>query len=148
MGVIKNRLKVILAEKDISQTELVEKLNISKATLSNIINNNQNATLETALDLAYYLNTSVDKIFYKQYYDKISDVDDFELLLGNMEDIFNMYKRNALSEEQIRVIYQSYVDDYAVKYDYMTLDMLSQDFQDKYINNRFACEVLLGMPKI
>jgi putative transcriptional regulator len=147
MGIIKNRLKVILAEKDISQTELVEKLNISKSTFSNIVNGNQNCTLETALDLAHYLNMSVDRIFYKKYEENANDVDDFELMLRYMEDIFKLYKKNAVTEDQIRLIYQSYVDEYLVKYDPMVFAVLAEDFQDDYINNRFACEVLLGLPK-
>lgn len=67
---IKNRLKVILAEKRISQNELAEQLEINRSTLFNIISSKQNCTLETALDIAKALNISVEDIFYKIPKDK------------------------------------------------------------------------------
>jgi putative transcriptional regulator len=93
---VKNRLKVILAEKNISQNELAEKISINRSTLSNIINGKQNSTLETALDLAEILKLHVDDIFYKEKsFDEIA-FDDFKELINQMKSIYNLTKDNEI----------------------------------------------------
>lgn len=61
---VKTRLKEILQEKGIKQNWLADKLNISKTTLSNIINNRYNTSLETAFKISIIINVALTDIFY------------------------------------------------------------------------------------
>jgi len=62
--VVKNKLKEILKERGIKQTWLAEKIGISHKTLSNIILNKYNTSLEVGLNISKMLNTPVESIFY------------------------------------------------------------------------------------
>lgn len=65
--IISNKLKDILDDRGVKQTWLADKLNISKATVSNIINNRYNTSLETACKMALILNLKLEDIFvYKK----------------------------------------------------------------------------------
>lgn len=65
--IINNRLKDILQDRGVKQIWLADKLNVSKATISNIINNRYNTSLETACKIALILNLKLEDIFiYKK----------------------------------------------------------------------------------
>jgi DNA-binding XRE family transcriptional regulator len=89
---IKNRLKVILAEKNISQNELAEGVGLSKSALSNIVSGRQNATLESAMDIARFLGEPIEKIFYKE-----KSRDEIKIILQDL-----LYRSD--------VLYNSYVN--------------------------------------
>lgn len=60
---MKSRIRVRLAELDIKQQELCEKLGVSKQTMSMWVNNKSTPTLETAFKIAHILNCRVDDLF-------------------------------------------------------------------------------------
>lgn len=63
MAKITNRLRVILAERNIRQIDMAETIGVSNKTLSNIVSQKYNTSLEVALKIADYLNVKVDDIF-------------------------------------------------------------------------------------
>ncbi|MEP2057624.1 MAG: helix-turn-helix transcriptional regulator [Maribacter litoralis] len=58
---IKNRVKILLAKKGITQIDLAAKLNIQPETLSRTINGNP--TLKSITDIATALNVEVVELF-------------------------------------------------------------------------------------
>lgn len=61
---LKNRIKVICAEKELKLGEVADHLNISASSFSKIVNNKQITDVKTALLLARYLEKSFDEVFY------------------------------------------------------------------------------------
>ena len=60
---MENRLKEIRKEKKIGQGYLVEKLGVSRQTISSIENGRCTPSLDLALDIANLLEMPVDEIF-------------------------------------------------------------------------------------
>lgn len=58
-----NRLAEIRKQKKIGQGYLVEKLGVSRQTISSIENGRCTPSLDLALDIAYLLDMPVDEIF-------------------------------------------------------------------------------------
>ena len=63
-----NNLKEIIDERGIKQSWLAKKINITPATLGNILHNRYNTSLEVALKIAKILELKVEDIF--QYIDE------------------------------------------------------------------------------
>jgi len=108
---VKNRLKVILAQKNISQNKLVEDLKINKSTLSNIINEKQNCTMELALNLAEYLNVKIEDIFYKENkreFNQGFDRDLFDILIDKIDKTYKLYRENIISQDQLISLYKEF----------------------------------------
>ena len=57
-----NRLKVVMAEKDVSNTWLSEKLGVSQATFSKWITNFSQPNLETLIKISKVLNVDVNEL--------------------------------------------------------------------------------------
>ena len=55
----KNRIKVVLAEKNVRANALKEHLRVSKTSVSNWCNNRNQPTLEHMYEIAEYLNVPV-----------------------------------------------------------------------------------------
>lgn len=68
--IVKTRLKEILKKKGIRNNWLADQLNISKTTLSNIINNRYNTSLETAFKISIIINVALTDIFYWELLEK------------------------------------------------------------------------------
>ena len=66
---VKNRLKEILTERGIKQSWLVDHLNLTKGTVSNIINNKYPTSLDIAFKIAKLLNMQLIDIFYEDLED-------------------------------------------------------------------------------
>ena len=141
---IKNRLKEILSEKNISQSKLTEQLDISKSTLSNIINDRQNPTLETAIDIAIYLNLSVEDIFYKM---KSQDeaIEDFDKLVEQANQLYKLYENNSFSRQEIISIYRTLISTFLRQYDNIILDYCSENRLEEEIMNPLFEKVVLGV---
>lgn len=139
---VKNKLKVILAEKKIQQNEMADKLKISKTTLSNIINGYQNATLETALDIAKYLNTTVERIFYKDG-ENIDAVESFKKMIEGFNELYEIYKKGLFDEDILRSLYRSQKDKYIEEFGIQAYEFISDSLIDDYRDNRIAFEILL-----
>jgi putative transcriptional regulator len=60
---VKNRLKEILDDRGIKQSWLASRSNMTKATLSNIINNRHNPNVEVAIKIAIALDMKVEDIW-------------------------------------------------------------------------------------
>lgn len=58
-----NRIKQLRKAKGYRQEDLAEALNVSRQTIIAIENNKYNPTLELAMRLARYLNTTVEDLF-------------------------------------------------------------------------------------
>lgn len=58
-----NRIKELRKAKGYRQEDLAEALNVSRQTIIAIENNKYNPTLELAMKLARYLNTTVEELF-------------------------------------------------------------------------------------
>ncbi|MBK5239784.1 helix-turn-helix domain-containing protein [Clostridium sp.] len=61
---IKNKLKQILADRGIKQSWICEHTGITKATMSNIVNNRYNTSMEIGFKIAELLGLSITDIFY------------------------------------------------------------------------------------
>ncbi|MFB6214090.1 MAG: helix-turn-helix transcriptional regulator [Candidatus Nanohaloarchaea archaeon] len=60
---MKNELKVFRAKKDITQKKLATEMDVSRQTINAIETGKYNPSLELALKLAEYFDTSVEEIF-------------------------------------------------------------------------------------
>lgn len=60
---IKNRVHVWRAERRISQQELAEAIDVTRATINSIENGDYNPSLELAFRLARYFNVGVEDLF-------------------------------------------------------------------------------------
>lgn len=60
---MKNRIKELRKEKGLRQEDLADVLNVSRQTIIAIENDKYNPTLELAMKLAKYLNTTVEELF-------------------------------------------------------------------------------------
>ena len=60
---MKNELKVLRAKEDITQKELATEMDVSRQTINAIETGKYDPSLELALKLAEYFETSVEEIF-------------------------------------------------------------------------------------
>lgn len=60
---MKNRIKELRKSKGMRQEDLAKELGVSRQTINAIENDKYNPTLELAMRLARYLNTTVENIF-------------------------------------------------------------------------------------
>jgi putative transcriptional regulator len=60
---MKNKLRVLRAERDWSQADLAAKLNVSRQTVNAIENGKYDPSLPLAFKLAYLFETSIEIIF-------------------------------------------------------------------------------------
>ena len=60
---MENRLKVHRAKKDLTQKELAKQMDVSRQTINAIETGKYDPSLELALKLAEYFDTSVEEIF-------------------------------------------------------------------------------------
>lgn len=60
---LKSRIRIRLAELEMKQQDLSEKLEVTKQTMSLWVNGKSNPTLETAFKIAYILECKVDDLF-------------------------------------------------------------------------------------
>lgn len=60
---MENRLAEIRKQKKIGQNYLVEKLGVSRQTISSIENGRCTPSLDLAMDIAYLLEVPIDEIF-------------------------------------------------------------------------------------
>ena len=58
-----NKIKELRKSKGYRQEDLAEALNVSRQTIIAIENNKYNPTLELAMKLARYLNTTIEELF-------------------------------------------------------------------------------------
>jgi len=63
---IKNNLKEILMKRNIKQIDLVDYLNVTKGTVSNIINNKFEPSAKIMFDISNYLKLPIEDIFYDE----------------------------------------------------------------------------------
>jgi DNA-binding XRE family transcriptional regulator len=63
LDMLKSRIKVRLAELEISQTELAEKMGVTKQTMNAWVNGRMKPPLETAFKIAHLLNCKVDDLW-------------------------------------------------------------------------------------
>ena len=59
----KNVVKKLMIDKDLSTTELCKLLSITRPTFYSMMNNNHSIRIDTALDLAKLLDTSIYEIY-------------------------------------------------------------------------------------
>lgn len=62
--ILKNRLKVVRAEKGLSQTQLAELVGVSRNTISSIETGQFNPTAKLALILCIALDKKFEELFY------------------------------------------------------------------------------------
>ncbi len=60
---LKNRLRVLRAEKEISQKDLAEEVDLSRQTINSIERGKFNPSIITALKIAGYFDVRVDEVF-------------------------------------------------------------------------------------
>lgn len=60
---LKNRLRVLRAEKEISQKELAEEVDLSRQTINSIERGKFNPSIVTALKIAEFFEVPVDDVF-------------------------------------------------------------------------------------
>ena len=60
---LKNRLRVLRAEKEISQKDLADELDLSRQTINSIERGKFNPSIMTALKIAEFFKVPVDEVF-------------------------------------------------------------------------------------
>jgi putative transcriptional regulator len=60
---LKNRLRVLRAEKELSQKDLADKVDLSRQTINSIERGKFNPSIITALKIAEYFSVPVDQVF-------------------------------------------------------------------------------------
>ena len=60
---MKNHIKGLRKSAKLSQEELAKKCKVSRQTINAIENNKYDPSLKLAFDIAFILNTTVDKLF-------------------------------------------------------------------------------------
>lgn len=60
---LKSRIKIILAEKDLMAKDLAEQMNVTKFVVSNWLNNKSRPSAETLFELAHKLDVKVDDLY-------------------------------------------------------------------------------------
>jgi putative transcriptional regulator len=60
---LKNRLRVLRAEKEISQKDLADELDLSRQTINSIERGKFNPSIVTALKIAEFFKVPVDEVF-------------------------------------------------------------------------------------
>ncbi|MCK5065286.1 MAG: helix-turn-helix transcriptional regulator, partial [Candidatus Fermentibacteraceae bacterium] len=60
---MKNRLRVLRAEKEISQKDLAEEVDLSRQTVNSIERGKFNPSIITALKIAEFFEVPVDEVF-------------------------------------------------------------------------------------
>jgi putative transcriptional regulator len=60
---LKNRLRVLRAEKEISQQELADEIGVSRQTINSIEKGKFNPSVVTALKMAEYFGVDVEAVF-------------------------------------------------------------------------------------
>jgi putative transcriptional regulator len=63
---MKNRLKVLRAERDWSQADLAEKLGVSRQTVNAIETGKYDASLELAFRIAWLFDHPIEEIFFPE----------------------------------------------------------------------------------
>jgi putative transcriptional regulator len=63
---VKNKLREIIAKRNIKQTDLSNITGVTKATISNIVNNKFEPSISVAVKIANYLNIPFEEIFYEE----------------------------------------------------------------------------------
>jgi DNA-binding XRE family transcriptional regulator len=66
LPVIKNKIKEILAQRNMTQNDLASALDMSVGNVSNIVNNKIQVTLPLAFKISYLLDMPIDDIFYDE----------------------------------------------------------------------------------
>jgi putative transcriptional regulator len=61
---ISNRLGEVLAERDISKSDLAKYIGVTRGTISNICNHKHEPSMDLAYRIAEFLNLQVTDIFY------------------------------------------------------------------------------------
>lgn len=67
---MKNRLKVLRAERDWSQADLAERLKVSRQTVNAIETGKYDPSLELAFRIAQVFGQSIEAIFFPDHRDK------------------------------------------------------------------------------
>jgi DNA-binding XRE family transcriptional regulator len=117
---IRNRIKVILAERNMQQNDLAKKVGLSKSALSNIINSKQNPTLDTAFDIAEALKMPIDDIFYREDYE-YEAVTDFIELIDETNKIYTLHEEDKLDKKSVTNIFKILTNSFIEKYELVTL---------------------------
>ena len=126
---VKNNLKVILAQKNIPQSKLVEDLGINKSTLSGIINGKQGCTMEIALDLAEYFNISIENIFYRERDITLGfDMRKFDVLVEKINKTYVLFENNIISKDQLITLYKDFERNFKERYGTLITTALFEDF--------------------
>ena len=126
---IKNRLKVILAQKNIAQSKLVEELGINKSTLSNIINDKQGCTMEIALQLAEFLNIKIEDIFYKEKeFGTDFNMNNFDGLIEKITQTYTLFEKNIISRDQLITLYKDFERSFKEKHGVLIMNGLFEDY--------------------
>jgi len=60
---LKNRLRVLRAEKEISQNDLAQEVGLSRQTINSIERGKFNPSIITALKIAEYFDVPIDEVF-------------------------------------------------------------------------------------
>lgn len=60
---MKNRIKELRKDKGLRQEDIAKQLSVSRQTIIAIENNKYNSTLELAMKLARFLDTTVENLF-------------------------------------------------------------------------------------
>lgn len=98
-GRVKNNLKEILIKKGLSQVELANAVEITRATISNIINNKFQTSMEMGFRIAEYLDVPITEIFYYEKSDGTIFESSTEKILKNTASNINQQIKILINEQ-------------------------------------------------
>ncbi len=144
-GIYGRRLKEVLEEKDVKQSELAKRTGITEATISNYISNKQLPKLGVVEKIADTLNISVDYLLglsdIKCYYYNEDYLDEDKLLIGGNKEYIDLIlqwvkkDKNITDQEKVKIIkdlildFQMYLRDLdRIKQDLSSTDIKKEVF--------------------
>jgi len=63
---IKNNMKVLRAQKNVTQEQLAKKVGVTRQTILAIEKNKYSPTLKLAFDMARFFGVGIDEVFYDE----------------------------------------------------------------------------------
>lgn len=115
---IKNRLREVLKDKGMSQTELAEKVEVGKSTINNIISGKSYPSFELAMDIAFYLQEPIEKIFLNVNHESYIA---YRELVDNFYIMNKWYQSDLIDKDYYDSMGKNMISKYAKKYGLETL---------------------------
>ena len=136
---IENRLKEILKEKKVTQTQLAEAVGVSRQTIGYIIRGERLPSIDLAINISIYLRESIDTIFFKK--DEIYD--EYVKMFISLKDLKKKEEKGLINEIEHQLYHNAIGEEFIEKYgmenlDYYNRVVMSSKYLQKEIKEKIT----------